>query len=88
MNPVSREQKQALVKHLNEALISPSVGAWATVAVVVKCGASDEWNFTEVVISPPSIYLIPLAESLRKDVKVAAQNCYVKANGAFTGEIR
>ncbi|CAA7257499.1 unnamed protein product [Cyclocybe aegerita] len=42
---------------------------------------------TEVVIAPPSIYLIPVKESVRKDVKVAAQNCYFKESGAFTGEI-
>ncbi|KAH8103347.1 Triosephosphate isomerase [Cristinia sonorae] len=41
----------------------------------------------EVVIAPPSIYLIPLQEVLRKDVKVSAQNCYFKTSGAFTGEI-
>ncbi|KAJ7472417.1 Triosephosphate isomerase [Mycena galericulata] len=41
----------------------------------------------EVVISPPSLYLIPLKESLRKEIKVAAQNCYCKDSGAFTGEI-
>lgn len=41
----------------------------------------------EVVIAPPSIYLIPVLESLRKDIKVAAQNCYQKPSGAFTGEI-
>ena len=43
---------------------------------------------TEVIISPPSIYLIPLSEILRKDIKIAAQNCYCKSNGAYTGEIR
>lgn len=41
----------------------------------------------EVVIAPPSLYLIPVLELLRKDIKVAAQNCYFKPNGAFTGEI-
>jgi len=66
MNPGSREQKQALVKVLNEANID---------------GA------TEVVIAPPSLYLIPLKEIIRKDIQVAAQNCYVKNSGAFTGEI-
>ncbi|KAJ3481400.1 hypothetical protein NLI96_g7685 [Meripilus lineatus] len=40
-----------------------------------------------VVVSPPAIYLIPLQEKLRKDVKIAAQNCYLKPSGAFTGEI-
>ncbi|KAF8235207.1 triose phosphate isomerase [Tricholoma matsutake] len=42
---------------------------------------------TEVVIAPPSIYLIPLKDILRKDIQVAAQNCYFKESGAFTGEI-
>ncbi|TDL20294.1 Triosephosphate isomerase [Rickenella mellea] len=42
---------------------------------------------TEVVIAPPFLYLIPLVESIRKDIKVAAQNCYLKNVGAFTGEV-
>jgi len=43
--------------------------------------------FVEVVVAPPALYLLPLKETLRKDVKVSAQNCYVKPSGAFTGEI-
>jgi triosephosphate isomerase len=42
---------------------------------------------TEVVIAPPSLYLIPVLDLLRKDVKVSAQNCHAKTSGAFTGEI-
>ena len=42
----------------------------------------------EVVVAPPSIYLIPVAELVRKEIQVAAQNCYIKLTGAFTGEIR
>jgi len=42
---------------------------------------------TEVVIAPPALYLIPVLDLLRKDVKVAAQNCHSKTSGAFTGEI-
>ncbi|KAK7052104.1 Triosephosphate isomerase [Favolaschia claudopus] len=41
----------------------------------------------EVVVSPPFLYLIPLKEILRKEIKIAAQNCYFKDSGAFTGEI-
>ncbi|BFZ57725.1 triosephosphate isomerase [Savitreella phatthalungensis] len=41
----------------------------------------------EVVIAPPSIYLLPAREHLRKDVEVAAQNVFDKPSGAFTGEI-
>jgi len=66
MNPASREEKQALVRFLNNADIDPT---------------------TEVVIAPPTLYLIPLSESIRKDVKVSAQNVYCKNSGAFTGEI-
>lgn len=43
---------------------------------------------SEVVIAPPTIYLIPVKDFVRKDVKVAAQNCYFKESGAFTGETR
>jgi hypothetical protein len=43
---------------------------------------------TEVVIAPPSIYLIPASETVRGNIKIAAQNCYFKETGAFTGEIR
>ncbi|KAI0300539.1 triose phosphate isomerase [Multifurca ochricompacta] len=42
---------------------------------------------TEVVIAPPALYLIPVLELLRKDIKVAAQNSHTKNSGAFTGEI-
>ena len=40
------------------------------------------------MIAPPAIYLIPVRESVRKDIKVSAQNAYIKKSGAFTGEIR
>ncbi|KAJ2954980.1 hypothetical protein NUW54_g14788 [Trametes sanguinea] len=39
-----------------------------------------------VVVAPPSIYLLPLKDLLRKDIQIAAQNCYFKPSGAFTGE--
>ncbi|KAA1472709.1 triose phosphate isomerase [Dentipellis sp. KUC8613] len=42
---------------------------------------------TDVVIAPPSLYLIPALEGIRKDVKIAAQNCYYQTGGAYTGEI-
>ncbi|KDQ53926.1 hypothetical protein JAAARDRAFT_38896 [Jaapia argillacea MUCL 33604] len=42
---------------------------------------------TEVVIAPPALYLLPTQELIRKDIKVSAQNCYVKTSGAYTGEI-
>jgi len=42
---------------------------------------------TEVVIAPPTIYLIPVKAALRNEIKVSAQNCYFEHSGAFTGEI-
>lgn len=47
----------------------------------------NRMNPKEVVIAPPSLYLISVLEEVRKEVKVAAQNCYLKPNGAFTGEV-
>lgn len=42
---------------------------------------------TEVVVAPPSVYLLSTREKLRKDVEVAAQNVYFKPFGAYTGEL-
>ncbi|KAL8870661.1 MAG: hypothetical protein Q9174_003343 [Haloplaca sp. 1 TL-2023] len=49
--------------------------------------STDEGSPTEVVISPPAIYLLVAREHLRKGIEVAAQNVFDKPNGAFTGEI-
>ncbi|PKI36439.1 triosephosphate isomerase, cytosolic-like isoform X2 [Punica granatum] len=44
-------------------------------------------DVVEVVVSPPFVFL-PLVKSLlRSDFSVAAQNCWVRRGGAFTGEI-
>ncbi|GLT43321.1 hypothetical protein SLA2020_172810 [Shorea laevis] len=44
-------------------------------------------DVVEVVVSPPFVFL-PLVKSLlRSDFHVAAQNCWVRKGGAFTGEI-
>ena len=45
----------------------------------------------EVVIAPPTLYLIPTKEALaekQSHIQVSAQNCYFEKDGAFTGEIR
>ncbi|OMJ28211.1 Triosephosphate isomerase [Smittium culicis] len=41
----------------------------------------------EVVIAAPSLYIPLLADSLRKDIAISAQNCFSKPSGAYTGEI-
>lgn len=47
-------------------------------------------NFTnaEVVVSPPYVFLPLVKSTLRPDFFVAAQNCWVKKGGAYTGEVR
>jgi len=42
---------------------------------------------TEVVIAPPSLFLISVKQHLNCEVSVAAQNGYHEKFGAFTGEI-
>ncbi|KAI5448917.1 triosephosphate isomerase [Naganishia albida] len=42
---------------------------------------------TEVVVAPPSIYLLQVKNALRPPAQVAAQNCYTADSGAYTGEI-
>ncbi|XP_072974591.1 triosephosphate isomerase, cytosolic [Typha angustifolia] len=50
-------------------------------------GQAPGSDVVEVVVSPPYVFL-PLVKSLlRPDFHVAAQNCWVKKGGAFTGEI-
>ncbi|CAE6449287.1 unnamed protein product [Rhizoctonia solani] len=42
---------------------------------------------TEVVIAPPALHLLSSAAAVNKNIQVAAQNAYIKSEGAFTGEI-
>ncbi|QPM69238.1 triose-phosphate isomerase [Atribacter laminatus] len=42
----------------------------------------------EVILCPPFVTLYPLSQKLaQKGIKLAAQNCYWEAKGAFTGEV-
>ncbi|KAL6721626.1 triosephosphate isomerase [Lecanora helva] len=42
---------------------------------------------TEVVISPPALFLLLVREHLKPEIEVCSQNVFDKPNGAFTGEI-
>jgi len=44
--------------------------------------------FVEVVVAAPALYIAYAREKIKKEIGIAAQNCYKVANGAFTGEIR
>lgn len=39
-------------------------------------------------MSPPFVFLTSVKSELRPEIQVAAQNCWVKKGGAFTGEVR
>jgi len=56
-------------------------------AIVKILNEADLDPSVEIVIAPPALYIIPLKDIIRKEVKVAAQNSYTKTSGAFTGEI-
>jgi triosephosphate isomerase len=55
--------------------------------IVNNLNAAKLDDTTEVVISPPAIYLALTRELANPKIGVAAQNVYDKPNGAFTGEI-
>ncbi|KAJ8636749.1 hypothetical protein MRB53_011016 [Persea americana] len=44
-------------------------------------------EIVEVVVAPPFVFLSFVKSLLRSDFQVAAQNCWVRKGGAFTGEI-
>ena len=84
MNPCSQEEKLALIEVLNEADLDPLTGMQGKLIHWISCTKIG----LEVILAPPSLYLILLLETLRKDIKVSAQNCYNKNSGVYTGEIR
>ncbi|XP_008802725.1 triosephosphate isomerase, cytosolic [Phoenix dactylifera] len=44
-------------------------------------------DVVEVVVSPPFVFLTLVKGLLRSDFNIAAQNCWVRKGGAFTGEV-
>ncbi|XP_021910469.1 triosephosphate isomerase, cytosolic [Carica papaya] len=50
-------------------------------------GEVPSQDVVEVVISPPFVFLPLVKDLLRPNFHVAAQNCWVKKGGAFTGEV-
>ena len=55
-------------------------------ANILSCNQNLDPN-TEVVVAPPSLYLLLAREHLDPSIEVAAQNVFDRPNGAFTGEI-
>ncbi|XP_031260246.1 triosephosphate isomerase, cytosolic-like [Pistacia vera] len=54
---------------------------------VLNEGQVPSQDVVEVAISPPFVFLPVVKDLLRPDFHVAAQNCWVKKGGAFTGEV-
>ncbi|KAM7492036.1 hypothetical protein LguiA_034957 [Lonicera macranthoides] len=53
----------------------------------LNAGELPSGDVVEVVVSPPFVFLPLVKSSLRPEIHVAAQNCWVKKGGAFTGEV-
>ncbi|KAB2063770.1 hypothetical protein ES319_A10G240600v1 [Gossypium barbadense] len=53
----------------------------------LNAGEVPSPDVVEVVVSPPFLFLPLVKTSLRPEFQVAAQNCWVKKGGAFTGEV-
>jgi triosephosphate isomerase len=66
--------------------VSPSLASQLS-RIFLSKKSNSLTTTAEVVVAPPSLYLIPAREQLRKGLEVAAQNIYDKPSGAFTGEI-
>lgn len=43
---------------------------------------------SDVVVSPPFVYLDQVVFNIKKRIEVAGQNVWVGKGGAFTGEVR
>ncbi|KAI9755084.1 MAG: triosephosphate isomerase [Chaenotheca gracillima] len=67
-----------IIHHLNDAKVDSNTDFGADRRMC---------DSIEVVIAPPSLYLLLAREHLGKGFEVAAQNVFDKPNGAFTGEI-
>ncbi|CAL5334194.1 unnamed protein product [Camellia sinensis] len=74
------EEVKKIVTTLNEA----EVPSEDDVAVLIWHGRV---LLAEVVVSPPFVFLPVVKNLLRSDFQIAAQNCWVRKGGAFTGEV-
>jgi len=53
----------------------------------INSGSKPSKEVVEILVAPPTVYLQSVKSKVHEDVLVAAQNCYKKETGAFTGEI-
>lgn len=57
------------------------------IVATLNGGDIPSTDVVEVVVSPPFVFLTSVKSELRPEIQVAAQNCWVKKGGAFTGEV-
>ncbi|CAH1435380.1 unnamed protein product [Lactuca virosa] len=57
------------------------------IVATLNAGQIPSTDVVEVVVSPPFVFLTSVKSELRPEIQVAAQNCWVKKGGAFTGEV-
>ncbi|KAM0012982.1 Triosephosphate isomerase, cytosolic [Helianthus debilis subsp. tardiflorus] len=57
------------------------------IVATLNAGELPSTDIVEVVVSPPFVFLPTVKSELRPEIQVAAQNCWVKKGGAFTGEV-
>ncbi|GJN05817.1 hypothetical protein PR202_ga23482 [Eleusine coracana subsp. coracana] len=73
-----------------EASTSEPNGTVDQVDKIVKTlndGQIPSTDVVEVVVSPPYVFIPVVKSQLRPEIQVAAQNCWVKKGGAYTGEV-
>lgn len=59
----------------------------STTAIIKNLNDAKLDESSEVVISPPALYLLLARQVANEKIGVASQNVFDKPNGAFTGEI-
>jgi triosephosphate isomerase len=61
--------------------------AESTTSIIKNLNSATLDESSEVVISPPALYLLLAREIANEKIGISAQNVFDKPNGAFTGEI-
>ncbi|XP_074308251.1 triosephosphate isomerase, cytosolic [Silene latifolia] len=64
-----------------------TTGEVKKIVETLNAGKIASTDVVEVVVSPPYVFLTSVKSELRPEIQVAAQNCWVKKGGAFTGEV-
>ncbi|KAL5701108.1 triose-phosphate isomerase [Ranunculus cassubicifolius] len=75
------------IKTLLQTLLNGTSDEIKKIVTMLNEAEVPSADVVEVVVSPPYVFLPFVKSLLRSDFHVAAQNCWVKKGGAFTGEV-